>query len=57
MTTVTIPKREYRELIDMKDKGKKKKTFVFAGFGAFKKSFGTKTSSFYVSKMRKSWRA
>ncbi len=57
MTTVTIPKKEYRELIDMKDKSKKKRTFVAAGFGALKNSFGKKTSSSYVSAMRKSWRA
>ena len=68
MNTVTIPKKEYEILKEARRRfnilfrpplkiraGKSK--FSAEAFGILKKSFDKKPSTFYVSKMRKSWRS
>ena len=58
MSTVTITKKEYNALVFAKASGKKAKdkfSFLEAGFGVLKKSFGKTASTAVVSKMRKAF--
>ena len=64
METIILNKKEYLQLLKMKkmlekilnSKSVKKRKISEKAFGILKESFGKKSSVFYVSKMRKSWR-
>lgn len=67
MNTVTIPKKEYEILKEAKRRLEealgigavvkdKKNDLLLRAFGVLRGNFGKKSSGFYVSKMRKSWR-
>ena len=64
METIILNKKEYLQLLKMKrmlekilnSKSVKKREVSEKAFGILKESFGKKSSVFYVSKMRKSWR-
>ena len=68
MNTVTIPRKEYKNLLEAKrklermtnvsSKGKalKKKEVLEKAFGIFKNGFSNGSSVSYVNKLRKEWR-
>ena len=64
METIILNKKEYLQLLRMKrmlekilnSKSVRKKRISEKAFGVLKESFRGKSSVFYVSKMRKSWR-
>lgn len=67
MDTITLTKKEYKELLEAKKRlygkvklfvpAKKKSKFLDEAFGIFKDDFGKTSSIAYVSKMRKLWRS